>query len=121
VTISKGIVSGYVSIEGLQWMKTDAALSGGNSGGAALDSSFRLVAVPSRFSQSQDGNVTDCRVSADTNGDGVIDDDDSCVGVGGTFTLMVTIDTILSFALESGVDLAGSDLSNVSPTTTKKP
>lgn len=107
VTISKGIISGYLSIEGLQWMKTDAALSGGNSGGAALDSLFRLVAVPSQFSQSLDGNITDCRVSADTNGDGVIDDDDSCVGVGGTFTLMATTETILRFALENGINLTG--------------
>lgn len=121
VTISKGIISGYVSIEGLEWMKTDAALSGGNSGGAALDSLFRLVAVPSQFSSSPDGNITDCRVSSDTNGDGVIDDDDICVGVGGTFTLMATTDTILRFARENGVDLAGYDYLNTSVETTIKP
>lgn len=121
VTISKGIISGYISIDGQKWMKTDAALSGGNSGGAALDSLFRLVAVPSHFSRSQDGSITDCRVSVDTNGDGVVDNQDSCVGVGGTFTLMATGATILGFARGNGVDLAGPVPSDAYPATTKKP
>lgn len=107
VTVSKGIISGFAFENGVQWIKTDAAISGGNSGGAALDSKNRLIGVPTMFSQTSDGRGTDCRKAADTNGDGVVDEEDTCVGLGATFTLMATSETAIKFAKSIGLDLSG--------------
>jgi S1-C subfamily serine protease len=108
VTVSKGIISGFTYESGIKWIKTDAASSGGNSGGAAIDSRLRLIGVPTQFSQTTDGEVTDCRRAADTNGDGKIDESDTCVGIGATFTLMATAETAVQFAKSAGVVVATS-------------
>jgi S1-C subfamily serine protease len=116
VTVSKGIISGFAFEYGVQWIKTDAAISGGNSGGAALDTKNRLIGIPTMLSQSSDGRGTDCRKAADTNGDGVIDDEDTCVGVGGTFALLATSETAVRFAKTIGLDISRPIAP--SPTTT---
>jgi len=80
VTFTRGVVSGFSMESGIQgpaWIKTDASISGGNSGGTAVDEEGLLVGVPTR------GGEVDCRVVTDTNGDGRLDDRDSCVPVGG--------------------------------------
>jgi S1-C subfamily serine protease len=81
ITLTQGRVSGFVEEEGIDyrraWIKTDASISGGNSGGAAIDADGKLVGVPTR------GSMVDVRPIADTNRDGVIDDKDSSVPTGG--------------------------------------
>lgn len=116
VTVSKGIISGFAFQYGSQWIKTDAAISGGNSGGAALDSSYRLIGIPTMLSQTSDGRGIDCRKAADTNGDGVVDEKDTCVGVGGSFALMAKSETAIKFARSHGLNIAG--LQDSTPTTT---
>ena len=105
VTVSKGVISGVTVLDGVQWIKTDAAISGGNSGGAALDTENRLIGMPTMFSQASDGTVTDCRQGADTNGDGEISSDDLCVGLGGTFTLMANMTSAADTAARIGISL----------------
>ncbi len=50
LTLTEGIVSGFVSDPSRptqsRWIKTDAEISNGNSGGAALNESEELVAIP---------------------------------------------------------------------------
>jgi hypothetical protein len=61
LTYTRGIVAGFgfeSGVDGPAWIKTDAVMSGGNSGGAAVDESGRLVGVPTRGSQ------LDCRPAA---------------------------------------------------------
>lgn len=116
VTVSKGIISGFAFQYGSQWIKTDAAISGGNSGGAALDSNYRLIGIPTMLSQTSDGRGIDCRKAADTNGDGVVDEKDTCVGVGGSFALMAKSETAIKFARSHGLNIAGPQVST--PTTT---
>jgi serine protease Do len=80
VTFTTGVVSGFsldASIAGRAWIKTDASISGGNSGGTAVDVDGLLVGVPTRA-----GDI-DCRPVKDTNGDGTIDTQDDCVPIGG--------------------------------------
>lgn len=88
LTASRGIVSGFIEQNGSFWIKTDAASSGGSSGGAALTANRQLVGVVSQASSSSGGDVVDCRVVADTNGDGSIDDRDTCVPLGSGVTLL---------------------------------
>ncbi len=86
VTFTNGVVSGFASQNGIgdrSWIKTDATIAGGNSGGAGFDDEGRLVGVPTQASASSSGDVVDCRVITDTNGDGSIDGADQCVPIGG--------------------------------------
>jgi S1-C subfamily serine protease len=46
VTITRGLVSGKEELE--DWIKTDAQVTHGNSGGAAVEKSGRLVGVPTK-------------------------------------------------------------------------
>ncbi len=81
ITLTEGKVSGFLEEDGVSyqraWVKTDAAISGGNSGGTAVDADGKLVAIPTLASE------VDVRNIADTNGDGVIDENDSAVPTGG--------------------------------------
>lgn len=85
ITFTEGTVSGFVSLPGVgdrSWLKTDATISGGNSGGLAVDADGRIVGIPTIVGTGT-GQITDCRVVQDTNGDGRVDQNDSCVPVGG--------------------------------------
>ena len=88
ITFSRGIVSGFLQEDGVRWIKTDAQISGGNSGGPAFNSHGELVGVPTRASASSSGDVVDCRIVEDTNGDGRVNDRDACVPIGGSFSLL---------------------------------
>ena len=46
VTHTRGVVSGFEKMPVGTLIKTDAAISPGSSGGAALDSQWRLIGVP---------------------------------------------------------------------------
>ena len=86
ITFTQGSVSGFTSEDQLgdrAWIKTDATIAGGNSGGLAADDSARIMGVPTRASSGGDGNITDCRQVQDTNGDGKVDQNDSCIPIGG--------------------------------------
>lgn len=86
ITFTQGIVSGFASEDQLgdrAWIKTDTTISGGNSGGLAADNNGRIIGVPTIAAASRDSDTSDCRVVQDTNGDGVIDQDDTCVPIGG--------------------------------------
>ena len=85
ITYTEGSVSGFTSEPGIPdraWVKTDATIAGGNSGGTAVNDAGELVAVPTRASAT-DGDVADCRVVQDTNGDNIVDESDSCIPIGG--------------------------------------
>ena len=86
ITFTQGSVSGFTSEDQLgdrAWIKTDATIAGGNSGGLAADDSARIMGVPTRASSGGNGNITDCRQVQDTNGDGQVDQNDSCIPIGG--------------------------------------
>ena len=46
MTLTQGVYSGVITMDDGDYIKTDADLSGGNSGGAAFDSSGAFVGVP---------------------------------------------------------------------------
>ncbi len=86
ITFTRGSVSGFTSERAVgdrAWIKTDATISGGNSGGLAVGEEGRLIGVPTIVGSGADTNTVDCRVLEDTNGDGFLDDQDSCISVGG--------------------------------------
>jgi len=86
ITFTEGSVSGFTSenpIGDRAWIKTDATIAGGNSGGLGADDNARIIGVPTQASSGAGGNVTDCRQIQDTNGDGQVDQNDSCIPIGG--------------------------------------
>jgi S1-C subfamily serine protease len=85
ITFTQGSVSGFTAESGVAdraWIKTDATIAGGNSGGTAVNDAGELVGVPTRAGPGGDV-FADCRVVEDTNGDNVIDENDSCIPIGG--------------------------------------
>ncbi len=86
ITLTDGKVGGFTSEAGVgqrAFIKTSATISGGNSGGLAVNANEELIGVPTQLGYGGDDQFVDCRSLADTNRDGVIDDDDSCVPTGG--------------------------------------
>ncbi|MBI2333421.1 MAG: trypsin-like peptidase domain-containing protein [Chloroflexi bacterium] len=86
ITFTRGIVSGFSAEDQLgdrAWIKTDTTISGGNSGGLAADGNGHIIGVPTIAAASRDSETSDCRQVQDTNGDGVVDQNDSCVPIGG--------------------------------------
>lgn len=47
ITVTRGIVSGKVEKYGKKWIKTDAVISFGNSGGAAIDKDNKIIGITS--------------------------------------------------------------------------
>lgn len=86
ITFTNGSVSGFTSQAGIDarsWIKTDATIAGGNSGGTAVDDDGRLIGIPTQAAASETGPIADCRVVTDTNGDGITDGNDQCIPIGG--------------------------------------
>ncbi len=86
ITYTDGNISGFTAEEEVgdrAWIKTDATISGGNSGGLAADDTGAIIGVPTQASSGAGGDITDCRVVQDTNGDGVLNNQDNCIPIGG--------------------------------------
>jgi S1-C subfamily serine protease len=86
ITLTSGNVSGFSresGISGRAWIKTDATIAGGNSGGTAVNDNGILIGVPTQGGSGSGDQIVDCRYIADTNGDGRIDENDVCVPMGG--------------------------------------
>ncbi len=109
ITFTKGSVSGFTPEEGIgnrAWIKTDATIAGGNSGGLGADSRGQIIGVPTRASSGAAGEITDCRVVQDTNGDGRLDQQDTCIPIGGFINALRPVELArpLIEAAQSGVE-----------------
>jgi serine protease Do len=82
ITFTSGRVSGFETTETADgdiirtWIRTDTTIAGGNSGGTAVNAKGELIGVPTQLGE------IEARQILDTNGDGVIDEDDTPVSVG---------------------------------------
>lgn len=86
ITFTNGSVSGFTAQAGVSdrsWIKTDATIAGGNSGGTAINDEGQLIGIPTQAAATSGGEIADCRVVTDTNGDGVVDGADQCIPIGG--------------------------------------
>jgi serine protease Do len=82
ITFTSGRVSGFESAELSggdvirTWIRTDTTIAGGNSGGTGVNAEGQLIGVPTQL------GTAEARRIVDTNGDGVVDDNDTAVSVG---------------------------------------
>lgn len=86
ITFTSGNFAGWTpqdQVGDRAWMKLDATIAGGNSGGLAANDNGQIVGVPTIASSGADHDITDCRPVQDTNGDGVLDSSDTCIPIGG--------------------------------------
>lgn len=108
ITLTRGEVSGFTSEPGRgarAFIKTSATIAGGNSGGLAADPSGYLIGVPTQLGYGGDDQFVDCRVLADTNRDGAVDERDSCIPTGGFINALRPINLALPLveAAKAGV------------------
>jgi len=103
ITFTSGFVAGWARDQGANEdaavLKIDITIAGGSSGSAVLDTSGRVVGVVKMGGVSTDGSVAilDCRKLIDTNGDGKIDDADSCQPLGGFLNGAVALAPLRAF------------------------
>ena len=92
-------------------MKLDMTVAGGSSGSGLLDSKGRLIGLivmggVTRFPAEDERNDidwVDCRHAADTNGDELIDDEDTCLPTGGFINGAVSLFPLRQFLIQTGV------------------
>ena len=108
ITFTQGRVAGFSVEDGVDyqraWIKTDATISGGNSGGTAVDAQGFLVGIPTQAGSGNADYFTDLRPIQDTDGDGDVDEDDTPVPLGGFINALrpVNLAYLLIEAAQSG-------------------
>ena len=115
ITYTSGDVAGFSAEDKLgdrAWIKTDATISGGNSGGMGTNDQGQLIGVPSIASSGANTAATDCRVIQDTNNDGVIDSKDTCIPIGGFINALRPVNLAIPL-----IKAAQSGLAYTSPYT----
>ncbi|MEK9135965.1 MAG: serine protease, partial [Bacteroidota bacterium] len=119
ITFTEGAVSGFTlerGVQGRAWIKTDATIAGGNSGGVGANADGQLVGIPTIVtSGSEYGQSVDCRQLADTDRDGDVDSEDSCVPVGGFINALRPINLAMPLidAAVAGLEYEGGELPEV--------
>ena len=116
--IDSGEVNGFETtpgISGRAWIITDATVSGGSSGGAAVDRAGQLIGVITLASE------LDCR-PGDTNGDGVIDESDpGCVPVGSALARLRPINLALPLLEDAGLTPPAEEITATTQPSTPPP
>ena len=124
VTFTSGNVSGFSAEQGVRspraWIKTDATIAGGNSGGTAVNPHGRLVGVPTQASAGAGVTPVDARPVLDTNRDGRIDQRDTPMAIGGFINGLRPINLAIPLLEKSGMRVsaersADDDVPEVKP------
>jgi serine protease Do len=110
LTYTTGVVSGFNFDTGSKrraWITTDATMSGGSSGGTAVNRRGQLVGVPTQ------GSALDCR-PFDTNQDGLLDSQDvGCIPVGGSIGQIRPINLAWPLLEQAGLSLGTATATDV--------
>lgn len=115
ITFTSGDVSGFSfkqGVEGRAWIKHTATAAGGNSGGTAVNEKGELIGIPTQMGYGDAENFADCRQLADTNGDGVIDENDSCIPGGGFINAVRPVNLAKPFIKQAMEGLTPIDPNN---------
>lgn len=110
VTYTSGNVSGFSSEKTVRspraWIKTDATISGGNSGGTAVNKDGYLVGVPTQAAAGTGITPVDARPVLDTNRDGRIDQRDTPMAIGGFINGLRPINLAIQLLEKAGMQIS---------------
>lgn len=109
VTFTSGSVSGFTRQPGLNvaraWIKTDATIAGGNSGGTAVNAEGELIGVPTQAAAGAGIQPVDARPVVDTNRDGRVDERDTPMAIGGFINGLRPVNLAKPLLQKAGVDV----------------
>ena len=109
VTFTSGNVSGFTHEKDISarraWIKTDATIAGGNSGGTAVNNFGQLVGVPTQASAGEGITPVDARPVVDTNMDGRIDQRDTPMAIGGFINGLRPVNLAKPLLKQAGVSM----------------
>jgi S1-C subfamily serine protease len=92
VATVRGTINGFVTepsrVSPYSWIKTSAVIPGLMSGGGAYDQEGRLVGIPTTSPIAGTSADATCLPVQDTNGDGLVNNNDSCIVVGGFINVL---------------------------------
>lgn len=110
VTFTSGNVAGFTGEQQIQarraWIKTDATIAGGNSGGTAVNHHGELVGIPTQAAAGAGITPVDARPVVDTNRDGRIDQRDTPMAIGGFINGLRPINLAKPLLEKAGINLA---------------
>jgi hypothetical protein len=112
VTFTSGTVAGFSKQPGLKvrrgWIKTDATIAGGNSGGTAVSHDGKLVGIPTQAAAGTGITPVDARPVVDTTGDGRVDHRDTPMAIGGFINGLRPINLAKPLLKKAGVSVSGA-------------
>ncbi|MGI9517567.1 MAG: S1 family peptidase, partial [Pirellulaceae bacterium] len=115
VTYTSGNVSGFTGERSVRdsraWIKTDATIAGGNSGGTAVNEDGFLVGIPTQAAAGSGVTPVDARPVLDTNRDGRIDQRDTPMAVGGFINGLRPVNLAFPILQKAGLPIERSRIS----------
>lgn len=112
VTFTSGSVAGFNKQPNVNvrraWIKTDATIAGGNSGGTAVNHDGYLVGIPTQAAAGTGINPVDARPVVDTNRDGRVDMRDSPIAIGGFINGLRPVNLAKPLLSKAGVKVSGA-------------
>ena len=124
VTYTAGNVAGFSGEKGVRapraWIKTDATIAGGNSGGTAVNQHGRLIGIPTQAAAGSGVTPVDARPVLDTNKDGRIDQRDTPMAIGGFINGLRPVNLAISLLEKAGMRIA-KDRTSEDEIPTQKP
>ena len=121
VTFTSGAVSGFGSEKGVDerraWIKTDATIAGGNSGGTAVNEAGQLIGIPTQAAAGSGIQPVDARPVVDTTGDGRVDEQDTPMSIGGFINGLRPVNLAKPLLSKAGVKIVAGAQPAVAPST----
>lgn len=110
ITFTSGDVSGFSQERGVNasraWVKTDATIAGGNSGGTSVNDNGRLVGIPTQAAAGSGVTPVDARPVLDTNRDGRVDQRDTPMAIGGFINGLRPVNLAIPLLKEAGMRIS---------------
>ncbi len=110
VTFTSGNVSGFSQERGVNasraWIKTDATIAGGNSGGTGVNENGRLVGIPTQAAAGSGVTPVDARPVLDTNRDGRVDQRDTPMAIGGFINGLRPVNLAIPLLQQAGMRIS---------------
>lgn len=123
ITFTSGSVSGFTQqkdlVKGRAWIKTDATIAGGNSGGTAVDNDGNIVGIPTQAAAGTGITPVDARPVVDTNRDGRVDQRDTPMAIGGFINGLRPVNLVKPMLKKIGMDVSGSSSTKSRSTSSK--